>query len=127
MKRDMELIRKLLLRVQDSDELGEFEDYGVSAKQFIGHVALIAEDGFIEGVNFDDQPLANEFPTFFVDGWLRLTSAGHDFIDTAQDAGVWNAAMEGTKKVGGRVALAVFIELMKDAALRKLGLRHDSI
>lgn len=125
MKRDMELIRAVLLRVQDQDELGSEEDYGVTEKEFLGHVALVVEDGFLQGVSFDDQPIAGEFPTFFVDGWLRLTSAGHDFLDTAHDPSVWSAAIEGTKKVGGRVAIAVFIELMKDATLRKLGLKTD--
>jgi hypothetical protein len=125
MKRDMELIRKLLLRVQDHDELGGPEDYGIDMNLFVGHVALTVEDNFIEGVTFQDIPLAAGEPDFFVNDWLRLTSAGHDFIDTAQDQSVWNAAVEGTKKVGGRVAIAVFIELMKDAAMRKIGLKTD--
>ena len=92
MKRDMELVRDLLLyceRVPDFD----FHATHISGPQFdsreryelIGHLMLLESGGF----------LAKEGP-----GRYRMTWEGHEFLDTVRDPEVWQKTKQGADRVG---------------------------
>jgi hypothetical protein len=107
MKRDMELIRELMLRLEelpinaddgivlsayDGDEL-QFEGY--SAGQVHYHMDQLYRSGYLDSG-------ADHFG-FDENSWMfsRLTPSGHDFIDSIRDPEVWRRTKEGASKAGG--------------------------
>ncbi len=104
MKRDMDLIRDLLLKLEALD-VNAFEVATVStenldldgyeAAQIDHHMALLYEAGLI--VSGIDQDALGEGTWVF----RRVTWAGHDFLDTIRDPEVWKRTKEGASKLGG--------------------------
>jgi hypothetical protein len=88
MKRDMDLIRAVLIEVEKLPYDGGFHDisvHGYSGEEITYHVRLANEAGLIEAINLTT-----------VDGicWrpLRLTYEGHEFLDAARSDTVWEKA-----------------------------------
>ncbi|MDR2549389.1 MAG: DUF2513 domain-containing protein [Desulfobulbus sp.] len=96
MKRDMNIIRKIVLAVRDSNEpVREVE--GVSPEEFRFHVQLIVEAGLAIGIRAEPfRSLRPEEatipPTSEVTVLSRLTWDGHDFADSIQNDKVWKKA-----------------------------------
>ena len=117
MKRDMDLVRKILLELEDTPyELGGFdlELEGYSPDQISYHVMLLNEAGLIE---------ANDLSTFGGKKWTpkRLTWAGHEFIEASRDESRWEKAKNIMKEKGSGMAFdvlrSVLIQLMTKAVL----------
>lgn len=85
------------------------------------HVRLLAEAELL---------VAQDMMTFGKDGyqWLPkyLTPAGHDFLDSARDEGIWSAAKQRIGQLGGGTSLAVLKALLVELAKEKLGLGPGS-
>src|SRR4051812_6251945 len=107
MKRDMEIIRQILINVED-------DKYpygarvcldGVPDETCAYHVALILDAGLAEGevIKTDGCPYAAAMIH-------RLTSAGHDFCDGIRQDTIWNKAKEHVIKPGASYGLAVLVE-----------------
>lgn len=121
MKRDMELIRKIILEVekaQDNQIDLKIESY---SEQEIGyHVYLLIQGGLVEGIEF---PKTNEslLPTATP---TNLTWNGHEFADAMRNESIWDKAMEIVKKNGGHITNGVLIQLLtsmiKDSIFRLL-------
>lgn len=83
MKRDWDLVRKLLLEVESlapGVELAPIDGDWIEAE----HMALIIEVGYCEG------PLersVNGLPYVAIN---RLTWSGHEFLNTIRDDSIWN-------------------------------------
>lgn len=93
MKRNMDLIRLLLLDIEDHEEV-DLSSY--SEDEINYHKYLLLDGGFIEGNSiWFSQPDGG--PGFEVTV-KTLTWAGHDFIAAARDDSVWK---RGMKKLGG--------------------------
>lgn len=113
MKRDMDLIRELLLKLEalemrpgaiviltrDSSELAVD---GYDAAQIDYHMSLIKEVGFIEGAG--SNPMSGI--TF-----RRLTWSGHDYLDAIRDPEIWAKTKDGALAAGGFT-----FDLLKDLA-----------
>ena len=93
MKRDMDLIRRIVLAIRDHDErpsasevqaLVRNEDNGI----FSYHIQLLIQSAMMTGVDTgvrkDRYGMAS----------LALTWAGHDFADNIANDGVWASAHE---------------------------------
>lgn len=113
MKRDMDLIRALLLAVEDSPSgrMWSAEISGYTHEQLFYHVELADEAGLVEASLLEP------------DGFVvkRLTYTGHEFLDAARSDTNWNKAKETVLKNAGtltlealKVALSV---LMKRAGM----------
>ena len=110
MKRDMDLVREILLAIEASDDDPrawiELDLPGRSKRELSYHVMLIHGAGLIEA---DDTCTVGE------DGFewqpKRLTYRGHEYLDTIRDPEIWRKTKEGGKKVG-----AFSLELMGDLA-----------
>jgi len=106
MKRDMDLIRELLLRIEEharpttalkmdfltaSDTRLQVE--GSDRTQVAYHVSLLIQAGLVSGVrnSVDESQIVIK----------GLTWQGHDFLDKVRDPAVWHATKEGAKKAGG--------------------------
>lgn len=102
-KRDMDLVRELLLRLENLQmEMGDVfvispEDPGLAvpgydSAQIEYHLSLLRSVGMIEcpgcqpglGITFSG-----------------LTWNGHDFLDSIRDPEIWRATKEGARRAGG--------------------------
>ena len=112
MKRDMDLIRELMLKLEslpmrsggivlikgDTDEL-QVDGYGVDQIDY--HLVLIREAGLIDTPG--SGPLGGGMP------FRRLTWAGHDFLDSVRSPDVWDRTKQAASAAGGfTVELLVF-------------------
>ncbi|HEY2413893.1 MAG TPA: DUF2513 domain-containing protein [Pirellulaceae bacterium] len=121
MKRDMELIRKILLVVEESQ--GEpdltvlFKDgYDEAALSY--NAWLTQEAGLTAGIDpcwSDSDP----YPAVFL---RRLTWQGHEFLDAARNEPRWKGVMGKVKSAGGGVTLAVLQSLLSDALKQQIGI-----
>ena len=119
MKRDMELIRTILLHAESCETPSisdaSFDGYDDDVVGY--HNYLIVDSGLAEGR--DCSTRANPGPYWKLN---HLTSAGHDFIDASREQTRWNLAK---KKLGDATLAAytaVLAAMAKKAALDALGL-----
>lgn len=103
MRRDMELIRVIMLKLEDWDkspssiisspDIGEdFPIEGFTPEQVEYHYKLIVDKGWID---------TGGFPVRFGYFYFRaLTDEGHDFVDSVRDEEVWAMTRDGAKKAG---------------------------
>jgi hypothetical protein len=103
MKRDMDIVRELLLRIEavnmpaghpalltvTSDDLVRPGDDQNSIAE---HVRLLVDAGFVK-------PTRLSGPEFF--GVSGLTWRGHDFLDAIRDPEIWRQTKDGATKAGG--------------------------
>lgn len=122
MKRDMDLIRTILLRIEADETLsGSFQ--AVNAATFgitdhtdidvIYHLVLLVEAGFLEG----NIKLARTGQIVI----SKLTWDGHEFLDDIRDPEIWQKAKERAKSVAS-VGLGFLWEIAKAEVKAKLGL-----
>jgi hypothetical protein len=104
MKRDIELIRQILLIIE-AQPAGERMD-GItipddrwSDAELIEHIRLMFDADLIEGVGSDTH---DGFEILTIRG---LTNAGHDLIDSIRSDEVWSQTKEKVGKVGGSVGV----------------------
>lgn len=100
-RRDMDLVRTILLKVEGSHEpldLSDLIDEGASEEEeqvVAHHVSLLVEQaGFMKGFDVSSHDGDN-----WID--LSLTWAGHEFLDNVRDPDVWRQTKAGAKKAGG--------------------------
>ncbi len=121
MKRDMDLVRRILQAVESSDgdprvyvELDFVDEYPRNSVAY--HVELLADAGLIK---------AQDLMSLGEDGykWMpkRLTSAGHDFLDAARHEENWNEAKRLLKR-GGVAGLTLLKDQLIYLAKQQLGL-----
>jgi DNA-binding PadR family transcriptional regulator len=119
MQRDMDLVRELLLRIESSPNARgeEITIPGRSAGEVGYHLKLLEEAGFIDGI--DVEAWDDDGPSLIL---LRLTWAGHDFLDSVRDDKIWTDVRGHLRKVGGSAAIEVVKALAVGAAKAALGL-----
>jgi hypothetical protein len=119
MKRDMDLIRKILLKVE-SEEHGfapeKMEIDGYTQEQIEYHAVLLGEAGLAEIVNVT--AFRNKSPQAKV---IRLTWAGHEFLDSARENNIWNQAKDKINKIGG-ATIPIWTALLTELIKKQLGL-----
>lgn len=115
MKRDMELIRLQLLRVEGEQPEPNLAPY--TEEQRIYHMALCIEAGLVDGV-----VRKNEIGEPNGTAAIRLTWKGHEFLDAARNDTVWRKTIGHIKKAGIAVTLPVLEDLLKRGAKDVLGL-----
>jgi len=96
MKRDMDLIRKILIALEDSKQTQgwiplKFDSY--SDDQISYHIKILAEQGIITAT--DCSSMKNF--TWHAKG---LTWDGHDYIDAIRDEASWQKVKEWVKSTG---------------------------
>lgn len=116
MKRDLDLIRKILLKLEEAPfEHGwvDLEVEGYSPEQVSYHVKLLADKGLIEAIDLSTHD--TDWPDWRPK-WL--TAHGHDFLDSIRSDTVWAGVKKRLGTVGGNAALevvkAVAVAYIKD-------------
>lgn len=110
MKRDMDLIRDLLLAIEADGQFNGLSivepsigDLGITEDNFYViayHLTLLIEAGIIEGRDGMRMPMLR-----------RLTWAGHDFVDSIRDPDVWMKTRKNAMAAGGFT-----VDLLSDLA-----------
>ena len=119
MKRDMDLVRAILLAVEEHDHgfaPDELEIDGYTQEQIAYHASIMIDGGLVEGI--DQTTGGSESPEAAI---RHLTWAGHDFIAAAREPTRWNQAKEAVKKVGG-ATFAVWTAVLTELVKKNLGL-----
>lgn len=120
MKRDMELVRKLVLAIEDNPTGFAPKDLGIEGhkKEEVGyHIYIMMEAGLIRGTQVTTH--GSKSPEAIA---TSLTWAGHEFADAARDPDRWEKAMQLTKEKAGSVTLDVLVKLLTSLMSSALGL-----
>src|SRR6056297_2688268 len=109
MKRDMGLIREILLQAEASPTgfVGEIDIDGRDPHEVNYHCYLIGDAGL--AVVKDQTDLKSPGPEARIH---YLTSAGHDFLDAAREPRRWQQARERLQKAGGEATIRVWTDLL---------------
>ena len=123
MRRDMELIRELLLVLEEAAQpvTDEVAIEGHSRGEVAYHLTLIIEAGYAQGRVMHDHSGANTtVPRAVV--VLRLTNQGHDLIESIRDVSVWSKVRTKLATVGGGATLDTIKLIAVAVAKQHLGL-----
>jgi len=115
MKRDMNLIRLLLMQCEGEEPKPDLSAY--TEEQQVYHAALLVEAGLIKGDVLEDGEGEAKGAVM-----IRLTWQGHEFLDAARNDAIWRKAGERIKKAGVQVTISVLEELLKKLLKEPLGL-----
>lgn len=122
MKRDPDLIRKLMLRLEEAPastvmQGSDLRDIEPDDARLVEHLQLLLDEDFIEGSNAGGWEVNAE--AFIIQ---RITSSGHDFIDAIRDDTIWEKTKDKAAKVGGSVSLGTLTEIATSIVRAVLGL-----
>jgi hypothetical protein len=100
MKRDMDLIREILLQAEECPAGTRWTakpllDHSIS--DVVEHVQLLIDAGFVDG-----RTLGNEAAMI-----LRITHAGHEFIDSSREPTRWEKAKAKALSAGAPLTVTV--------------------
>jgi hypothetical protein len=123
MKRDMDLVRKILMACAD-DEHGNAPQNltieGYSEEQIGHHAYLMMQAGLVEAA--DVSTLEDPSPVAVI---TSVTWDGHEFLEASRDEGRWCKAKQAAGSTGGmvlEVLKSVLIGLATDTAKKAAGL-----
>ncbi len=119
MKRNLDLLRKILLHLENDVEYGNsvnsgklyqhFTEYKES--EFLYQILLLNDAGLITAI---DQS-GNDYKLFYI---KEITSKGQDFIDSFREQDIWNQTKEKAKKIRS-FTLDIFMEIGKEYIKRQ--------
>ena len=124
MKRDVDLIRSIALRLEEQDEPLDVDnematDLGLSGytnRQVDEHLLIMQEAGLLDG----EQLKAFGGGVKWIN--LRLTWHGHEFLAAARDEAIWKQATGKVSSKVGSVTLDVLTRVLSDLAGKAMGL-----
>lgn len=115
MRRDMDLIRNILLELESQPSAGPLKDLRIESyneDEISYHVLLLHEAGLIEALDASGRDRLQWWP-------IRLTWQGHEFLEASRDDARWKAAKEKIVGAGGGLVFEVLkqllVTLMKNA------------
>lgn len=111
MRRNLDIIRLLLLKYEGADQVIGLDNF--SKEQQLYHSVLLIEAGYVQGVIIPDQngdPVSTRVN--------RLTWAGHEFLELTRDDTIWNQA----KGVVANSAKGVATEIITSACKQILSI-----
>ena len=98
MKRDMDLVRKILLAFEESEKSGSIsylEIDGYPKETINHHREIMCDAGLLEAIYHPRPAIQPEIIAY------RITWFGHDFLDACRDENRWKQAKEVGVKIGG--------------------------
>lgn len=123
MKRDMDLVRKILMACAEHEHgfaPRELVIAGYSKEQIGYHIHLMIQADLVSGKNITT--FGSNSPKAVV---TSITWAGHDFLEASRDEGLWSKAKQAAGSTGGMVLdvlKSILIGLATEAAKKKAGL-----
>src|SRR5260221_12779162 len=99
MKRDLDLIRRILLALEEENSELLTPD---NQELVCHHVQLLVDAGYVEGrVRWDRESNPRGYVV------QRITMNGYDYLDSVRDPKVWNETKSVLEKFGGAAALEI--------------------
>ena len=98
MKRDMDLVRKILLAVEETDSFPDVPGY--SSDEIARHIEIMTEYGLVDATI--ERAYGSSVPICVVRG---LTWEGHEFLDAARNEFSWNQAKKRVLETTGQLGL----------------------
>src|SRR5262245_43464068 len=95
MKRDMDLIRTILLEMEQNQNPrgGSVQVRGYSEDQIAYHLKLLKEAGLIDAIDVSSTTGIGFIP-------ISITWRGHDFLESTRNEGVWQKVKAEIKDRG---------------------------
>ena len=120
-KRDMDLVRDILFKLEDDSVTGwgpaireAFPDLDTDV--VFHHLTLLVDAGLIaKGAEIRLSNKTINLPT------VRLTWAGHEFLEAARNESVWNQAKEKVGKAGSWT-FGLLLKVLTKLAEKEMGL-----
>jgi len=121
-KRDMELIRGVMLaaeKTKDPNELIDPKFEGRSETEISYHISLLDDAGLLHG---QDRTAIGVFR------WSAgtLTWAGHEFVEAVRDDAVWKDALAIVAKSGGGAVFELLNKALMQVLEQRAGLTKKS-
>jgi hypothetical protein len=119
-RRDLELIRKMVLAVEDASSGWAPHPLRIDgyADARVGyHAYLLVDAGLAQGQ--DASTFESEGPEWYI---TCLTWAGHEFADASRDETRWKSAMGDVREKAGSVTLGVLTQLLTVLMKSALGM-----
>lgn len=117
MKRDMDLIRKILLKIEESNGMffvqgdPDNEDY----ERHCYHIELLKEAGFLKAnITKADGGI------YYSCSVTRLTWEGHEFLDNIRDNKVWEEVKNKISKASESVSLSIISNIANTVIMSML-------
>lgn len=111
MKRDMDLVRKIMLALESDDYNGTMITIdGYSHEQIGFHAYLLSQAGLITSIDFTT--MGNVHPVHMPHA---LTWQGYEFLGAVKDPGTWEKTKAIVKPAGGMV-----FSVIKDVAIAEI-------
>jgi len=108
MKRDMDLIREILFRIELSTNAPRDIDLAIpeyNERQIAYHIGLLVKAGLIEAINTSSMNSEN----YHITG---ISWDGHEFLDAARNNDVWTKTKEYIASKGGGMTFDVLKQLL---------------
>jgi len=108
MKRDMDLIRYILLQKEAEQPIVGEKDV------IVYHIGLLQQAGLLDAVT------RNDHLGVISDAWIKsITWEGHDFLDAMRDDTIWKMAKDKFIKPGVSWTVSILFEWLKTEARRR--------
>jgi len=113
MKRDDDFLRKLLFRMEETDNpiYGAPDKLDGSNSKEIHHIRVLCDYGYVEQLS---------------DHSYRLTGYGHDFIESIRDNNVWEKTKAAVAETGGSATIEM-IKALATGFLKKKISEHTGV
>ncbi len=109
MKRDMSVIRQILLQIEErpNGTMLEIQPIdGIEDSVLHGHVELLVQAGYLKAT--DETAFGMQYTQYLIEG---ITFEGHEFLDTIRHSGVWNKLKAKAEEEGGNLPFTVIKKL----------------
>jgi len=114
MKRDMDIIRLLLLQLETGDRPSQLDNF--SEERVTYNAALMVHAGLVKGAfarGGDGDSLGV--------GMDRMKWSGHDFLDAARDETLWKKAKQTVMKPAASFTFEIVREWLKNEIRARFG------
>jgi hypothetical protein len=112
MKRDLDLVREVLLQLEAQDHVGEIA--GRTPQEVAYHVSLLEGAGLVTQELYTNMYLNDSL----LDG-IRITWSGHEFLDASRSKPTWEKAkqivIQKTGVLSFELVKTVLVQLAKQA------------
>ncbi|MDE0101565.1 MAG: DUF2513 domain-containing protein [Bryobacterales bacterium] len=113
MKRDMNLIREILVEIEDAyngrNRVQIHSVEGHSGIKVAYHVRLLVDAGYVNAGTIN----TSDGTTHLIRG---ITWEGHEFLDAVRSENVWRRVQKKLKEIGGQASMITVKQLAIEAA-----------
>ena len=109
MKRDMDLVRQLLMEIEQESQWPHGQCITTEDASKSYHLHLLIQSGLAEGK--ESLVMGGEPPQFLISG---LTWQGHEFLSASADQGRWSQFKKSAGTGLGSIPFPVIVKLLTD-------------